>query len=132
MLAVVGLACFWLFPDALRSEGRSFAPCREQLVIGRTSLKLAAGGRESALCGYVTNTGDYPWRVRELEVRLLQGGTGLVDVLHAQIAEPFVVQPHREQAFRVGLGRLVFTNSGLAAKVRVQTATDGNLPARTD
>ena len=56
----------------------------------------------------------------------------LLDVLHPEISEPFVVQAHQEQAFRVGLGRLAFTNTGIAAKVRVQTATDGNLPAKTD
>jgi hypothetical protein len=132
MLAVVGLVCFWLFPDAFRPEGRSFAPYRAQLEVARTALDFDQTEHASWLTGYVANTGNHPWRVRELEVRLLQGETGLVDVPHSRIREPFVVQPHQERAFRVGLGRLAFTNSAIAAKVRVQTATDGNLPVEPD
>jgi hypothetical protein len=70
--------------------------------------------------------------VLELDVRLMEGNGKLVDVYHPEISEKFVVQPHQEQAFRVGLGRLVFTNSSNVAIVRVQAATDGNLPAKTD
>ena len=84
------------------------------------------------LSGYITNIGNYPWRVRELEVRLIEGQGKLVDVRQAEVSEQFVVQPHQEEAFRVGLGRLVFTNSSTVAMVRVQAATDGNLPAKTD
>jgi hypothetical protein len=84
------------------------------------------------LSGYITNTGNYPWRVQELEVRFMEGKSNLVDVRHPEIAEKFVVQPHQEQAFRVGLGTLVLTNSSLVARVRVQAATDGNFPAKTE
>jgi hypothetical protein len=84
------------------------------------------------LSGYITNTGNYPWRVQELEVRFIEGPDKLVDVRQAEVSEKFVVQPHQEQAFRVEVGRLVFTNSGTVAMVRVQEATDGNLPAKTD
>ena len=132
MVAVVGFACLWLFPDAFRSEGRSFAPYRAQLVVARTSLERDQRKPEFWLSGYITNTGNYPWRVRELEVRFIEGQGKLVDVRQAEVSEKFVVQPHQEQAFRVGLGRLVFTNSSTAATVRVQAATDGNLPIKTD
>jgi hypothetical protein len=70
--------------------------------------------------------------VRELEVRFIEGEGKLVDVRQPEISEKFVVQPHQEQAFRVGLGELVFTNSGIVASVRVQAATDGKLPIETD
>ena len=132
MLAFVALVCGWFFPDAFRPEGRSFAPYREQLLVERTSLERGQSKPGFWLGGYVTNTGDYPWRVRELEVRFLQGEENLVDVHHPKIPEAFVVQPHQEQAFRVELGRLAFTNIGIVARVRVQTATDANFPSKTD
>jgi hypothetical protein len=132
MLAFVGMVCVRFFPDAFRPEGRSFAPYRQQLLIARTSLERDQRKPDFWLGGYVTNTGDYPWRVQELEVRFLQGEDKLVDVHHPKIPETFVIQPHQEQTFRVELGRLAFTNIGIVARVRVQAATDGNLPAKTD
>ncbi len=132
MLACVGLTCVWLFPDVFRSEGRNFAPYRAQLVVARTSLERDQRKPEFWLNGYITNTGNYSWRVQELEVRLMEGEGKLVEVSHPEISEKFVVQPHQEQAFRVGLGTLVLTNSGIVARVRVQTATDGNRPAKTE
>ncbi len=127
MFGVIGLVCFWLFPDVFRSEGRRFAPYRAQLVVRGTSLERNPSEREFWLSGYITNTGSYPWRVGQLEVRFVEGASNVVDVRHADVAEAFVVQPHEERAFRVGLSRLVFTNRELVARVRVQTATDGNL-----
>jgi hypothetical protein len=132
LLAFVGLACVWLFPDVFHSEGRSFTPYRAQLVVARTSLERDPRKSEFWLSGYITNIGNYPWRVEELEVRLIEGAGNLVDVLHPKISEKFVIQPHQEQAFRVGLENLVFTNSSIIARVRVHAATDGNLPAKTD
>jgi len=132
LLAFVGLACLWLFPDAFRSEGRSFARYRAELVVARTSLERDQRKAEFWLSGYITNTGNYPWRVQDLEVRFIEREGKLVDVRQPEISEKFVVQPHQEQAFRVGLGRLVFTNSSIVASVRVQAATDGNLPAKPD
>jgi hypothetical protein len=132
MLAFVGLVCSRFFPDAFRPAGRNFAPYRKQLLVSRTSLERGQRKPDFWLGGYITNTGDYPWRVQALEVRFMEGEERLVDVRHAKIPETFVVQPHQEQAFRVELGRLVFTNIGIVAKVRVQTAIDGILPAKTD
>jgi hypothetical protein len=132
MVAFIGLVCAQFFPDAFRPEGRSFASYREQLLVARTSLERGQRKPDFWLGGYVTNTGDYPWRVQELEVRFMDTGDKLMDVYHPKISETFVVQPHQEQAFRVELGRLVFTNMGIVARVRVQVATDGNFPAKTD
>jgi hypothetical protein len=132
MLAFVGLAWAWVFPDAFRPEGRDFVTYREQLVVERTSLERGQRKPDFWLGGYVTNTGNYPWRVQELEVRFMEGENKLVDVYHPKIPQTFVVQPHQEQAFRVELGRLVFTNIGIVARVRVQTAIDGTLPPKTD
>ena len=132
MLSFVGLTCLRFFPDAFRPEGRSFAPYRAQLVAARTTLERDQVTPEFWLSGYITNSGDYPWRIHELEVRFIEGEGKLVDVRRADLSEKFVIQPLQEQAFRVALGRLVFTNSGVVASVRVQTATDGNLPVKTD
>lgn len=124
--------CPWLFPDDFRSEGRNFAPYRAQLVVVRTSLERGQKKNEFWLSGYITNTGNYPWRMQELEVRFMEGEGKLVDVCHPEMSEKFVVQPHQEQAFRVALGTLALTNKGIVARVRVQTATDGNRPAKTE
>lgn len=132
LVVFVGLACTWLFPDAFHSEGRSFVPYRAELVVARTSLELDPRKSEFWLTGYITNTGRFPWRVRELEVRFMQGETKLVDVRHPDISEAFVVQPNMERAFRVELGHLAFTNRAIVTMVRVYAATDGNLPAKTD
>jgi len=70
--------------------------------------------------------------VHELELRLLDAQGNLLDVRHPDVSEAFVVQPRGEAAFRVGLGEVVFTNRGVAHQVRVQSATDGNLPAKSD
>ena len=91
MIAVVGLACLWLFPDAFHSEGRRFAPYRAQLVVVRTALERDPRKPEFWLSGCITNTGNYPWRVRELEVRFIEGQGKLVDVRQAEVSEKFVV-----------------------------------------
>ena len=101
-------------------------------MVTRTLMERDPRKPEFWLTGYITNIGDYPWRVEELEARFMEAESKLVDVRHLDISEKFVIQPHQEQAFRVGLGRLAFTNSGIVARVRVQTATDGKFPAKTD
>jgi len=96
----------------------------------RTSLNREPIKPEFWLTGFITNQGAYPWRVSELEARCFDPGGRMVDVHRAQVKEPFVVQPHRENAFRAKLGRVAFTNSGMVIRVRVSDATDGNLPAK--
>jgi hypothetical protein len=130
-LAVLsGLACFWVFPDTPAS-GRNFARHRDELRVLRTSLERVKKKPEFWLMGYVTNSGSYPWRVHELELRFLDAQGNLLDVRHSALFDSFVVPPRGESAFRVEFGELVFTNSGVVHQVRVQTATDGNLPPKS-
>lgn len=84
------------------------------------------------LVGFVTNRGSSSWRVQELEVRFLNPEGSLLDVAHLAVHDAFVVQPGREQAFRVDLGRLPPAVVEAVVQVRVQSATDGNLPPRPD
>jgi predicted nucleic acid-binding Zn ribbon protein len=132
LMAILILVCFWVFPDDGPSSGRNFARHREDLRVLRTSLEHSKPKPEFWLTGYVTNRGDYPWRVRELELRLLDSQGNLLDVRHSVVSDPFVVLPGCEDAFRVNLGEVVFTNSDVVQQVRVQTATDGNLPVKSD
>ena len=125
MVIFVGIK---LFPATFQDNGRPFAPHRNDLLVERTSLEPA----KRWLVGYVTNTGPYAWRVQDLEVRFVKDLTNLVDVRHSTVSEPFIVQPHQEQAFRANLGPLTFTNSDIALTVRVQTATDGNRSPKAD
>lgn len=131
LLVLLGLVCYWALPDVPES-GRKFARHREDLRVLRTSLEREKTQPKFWLMGYVTNRGNYPWRVRSLESRFLDAQGNLLDVRHMDVSNPFVVQPHGEDAFRVALGEVVFTNSGVVQQVRVQTATDGNLPAKPD
>ena len=126
------MVCYWVFPEDVPSGGRSFARHRDDLRVLRTSLEREKKKPEFWLTGYVTNSGNYPWRVHELELRFLDAQGNLLDVRHPTISDPFVVPPGGEGAFRVELGEVVFTNSGVVHQVRVQRATDGNLPAKSD
>ena len=65
-------------------------------------------------------------------MRLLDAQGNLLDVHHPSVSDPFVVAPGAEGAFRVKLGEVAFTNSSVVQQVRVQTASDGNLPAKPD
>jgi len=132
LLVGVGVVGLWLFPGAFRPEGRSFDRDRARLEVVRTSLERHPKKPEFWVNGFITNSGNYPWRIRTLEVRFIQGKDKLMDVRHENVSEDFVVQPNQEQAFRVGLGRLVFTNSDVMTRVRVQTAIDGNIPSKTE
>jgi hypothetical protein len=132
MMALLGLVCYLVFHDDFASKGQSFTRHRSDLRVMRTSLERVKKKAEFWLTGYVTNSGNYPWRVRELELRLVDAQGNLLDVQHPTVSDPFVVPPGTEGAFRVKLGELVFTNSSVVAQVRVQAASDGNLPANPD
>lgn len=84
------------------------------------------------MTGIVTNQGEYPWRVQELEVRFLGERGNMLDVSHPDVKDVFVVQPHQENGFRVELGGLAFTNNNVTRQVRVQVATDGDRPLKPD
>ena len=122
----------WLFPEEPDVSGRSFARHRDDLLVSGSSLSLAKGKSGFWLTGYLTNRGEHPWRVHQLEVRFLDKRSNLLDVRHPESKELFVVQPRRDHAFRVDLGKLVFTNSDVTPIVRVHTATDGNQPLEVD
>ena len=131
MLALLGLVCYWALPD-VPASGRKFARHREELRVLRTSLEREKKKPDFWLTGCVTNAGHFPWRVHELELRFLDPQGNMLDVRHPDVSEAFVVKPHDENAFHVGLGEVVFTNRSVVHQVRVQSATDGNLPAKSD
>ena len=59
LLAFVGLACVWLFPDVFRSEGRSFAPVGGEFVFKRRSVIGISRGSPFAnvrIIGLLTKT----------------------------------------------------------------------------
>jgi hypothetical protein len=130
LLGISVLFVLWLFPWQARSEGRSFAGHRSDLKVLPVALDRAKTRPEFWLSGFVTNTGAYPWRVHELEVRFLDGQGHLFDVLHPAVENAFVVEPGREHAFRVKLGTITWTNNAALPQVRVQTASDGHLPPK--
>ena len=115
----------WFSPDKKGVGGRS-------LIVLSTSLDRTGTKPDIWLTGIVTNRGEYPWRVHELEVRFLDERGNLLDVSHPDVKDLFVVQPRQEHGFRVELNRLVFTNNNVAHQVRVQMATDGNRPLKPD
>jgi hypothetical protein len=84
------------------------------------------------MTGIVTNGGEYPWRIQELEVRFLDERSHLLDVRHPKVKDAFVIQPRQEHGFRVELGGLAFTNNNVTHQVRVQMATDGDRPFKPD
>ena len=84
------------------------------------------------MTGIVTNQGKHPWRIQQFEVRFQDERGNLLDVRHPDVKDSFVVQPHQEHGFSVELGELVFTNSNVTNLVRVQTATDGDRPIKSD
>jgi len=128
--AVAGAA--WLLPDWTRSEGRSFAGHRSELPVPRIALDGPDQRSEFWVSGYVTNSGTYPWRVRDLEVRFLNPDGSLLEVRHPHLDNPFVVQPGGEHAFRVSVGRLLEPVVRADLSARALEAIDGNRPPGPD
>lgn len=122
----------WIEPNDKEVGGRRFARHRGDLAVLSPALQAANGKPEFWMTGIITNRSERPWRVHQLEVRFVDAQGGLLDVRHATINDVFVVQPHRDHAFRVGLGELVFTNSVVTHQVRVQFATDGDRRPKSD
>ncbi len=121
----------WNAPDDERM-GRSFAGHQADLRVERMSLGKTRKRAEYQFAGIVTNGGNYPWRVRELEVRLRARDGEIIEVLHPQISEPFVVQPAQEAAFRLSLSSAHPDVINAELQARVQDASDGNQPADPD
>jgi hypothetical protein len=131
LLVLLGLVSYWALPD-VPASGRNFARHRDDLRVLRASLEREKKKPEFWLTGCVTNAGHFPWRMRELELRFLDVQGNMLDVCHPALSDSFVVPPSGENAFRVRLGELAFTNGGVVHQARVQRATDGNLPAKLD
>ncbi len=131
LLALLAIVAFLL--DRIFSDESDwnlytgFALHRQDLQVVRTALGPGPRQSEYWLMGYVTNRGERPWRVHELEVRLQDPQGHLVDVRHPELGkeEAFVVQPGQEHAFRVTLDTLTRTNALNVSNVRVQIASDG-------
>ena len=104
----------------------SFIVYRHDLSIGDVAWQGAGTGYDYWLTGYVTNNSTYSWRIHELEVRINEDKSNMVDVSHIEFdkTEKFVVLPNQAHAFRIRFSSsLLDTNSTLL--VRVQRATDG-------
>jgi len=130
VIAIVVIA--WIAPEEKGVGGRSFASHRSDLIVLKTSLDCGGTKPDIWLTGVVTNQGEYPWRICELEVRFLDERGNLLDVSHPDVKDLFVVQPRQEHGFRVELNRLAFTNNNITHQVHVQMATDGNRPLKPD
>jgi len=122
----------WMAPDEDGVGGRSFSGHRNDLVLLNTTLDRVASNGDFWLTGVITNRGQYPWRVHELEVRFVDQHGNLLDARHPGVKELFVVQPRQEHGFRVERGAVIFTNENVSHQVRVQTATDGDRPWKSD
>jgi hypothetical protein len=135
LAAFIIIVAIWILVQLAPKEngdpGRSFAGHRKDLVVMSTSLDRTGTKSDIWLTGVVTNQGDFPWRICELEVRFVDEHGNLLDVSHPDVKDMFVVQPHQEHGFRVQLYRLTFTNN-VTRRVYVQTATDGNRPVKKD
>ncbi len=117
-----------LFPDDSDSTSAvDFIRHRDELPVVRTVLERAEGHQQFWLSGFVTNKGDRPWRVHELEVRLLDAQSNLLDVQHRPFTKDnaFVIQPNSEHAFRIELYGVPNSAKGAGQNVRVESATDG-------
>jgi hypothetical protein len=122
-------ACVVIFPESDSiTEGRSFTGHRDDLKVVKIEAGIDKRGTSAfyyTVTGIVTNEGQYPWRVQTLELTL-SNNQGVIDILHPEIKNPFVVQPHTEHAFVLDSETTV-TNSIVAASARVENARDGNL-----
>jgi len=130
LVSVVAIAM--LAPAEPEGGGRNFAGHRGDLVILNAALNRDQARPDFWLTGSVTNQGEHPWRIHEIELRLVDEHGQLLDARHAEVRDPFVVQPRHEHGFRIELGGLAFTNSSVTHQVRVQMATDGDRPMKPD
>ena len=134
--AILIIMAIWVIarfaPDETGTGGRSFSGHHSDLVVLSTSLDRTGTKPDIWLTGIVTNRGEYPWRIRELEVRFLDERDNLLDARHPEVKDQFVIQPHQEHGFRVGLDGVAFTNSSVTHQVRIQMATDGDRPLKSD
>ena len=120
----LGLTCLAGVYIDYRFGGRDFARHRGDLLVVGTALHPPQAKAGFWLTGYVTNQSNHPWRVQELEVRFVDAHGALLDASHPDLKEGFVVQPHREGAFKVGLAAPSITNAEIACQARVEAASE--------
>lgn len=109
--------------------GRDFARHRGELTIVRAALESPRASRDWWFSGFVTNRGAIAWRVKEFEVRQFDAAGRLADAFHATLAEPFVVPPGQEHAFRLNLGTRDGSPEPPRCEARVQLAVDPRVPS---
>ena len=131
-LIIVAVVVVVKFVPDKSTDGRSFAGHQNELVVSGSSLESIGTNEDFWMTGTITNDSQYPWRVRQLEIRFLDKAGNLVDVRHKDIENPFVVGAGQESGFRVELVSLAFTNDNASRQVRVQLATDGDRPIKPD
>jgi hypothetical protein len=124
--------CAWVFPDDSGSRyhfewHQKDLETKEVKVIVRDE---GSKGNFYEVSGLVTNRGNYPWRVEEIELTITNT-QGVADVVHASVEGSFVVQPGTEHAF-VLYQRTWLTNGVVAAQARVENARDGNAPRNSE
>jgi hypothetical protein len=120
--------CAWVLPNGFSGEGRSFARYRNDLLVKSSSVSVE--GRETNdyyynVSGFVTNKGEYPWRVQEFELNVTNI-QGIADVMHTKVNDSFVVQPHTENLFVLHC-RTSLTNKVISGQARVENASDGTV-----
>jgi hypothetical protein len=131
-LIIVAIVVIAKFAPDESTDGRSFAGHQNELVVSSSSLESIGTNEDLWMTGTMTNDGHYPWRVRQLEIRFWDKTGNLLDVRHKDIKDAFVVGAGWESGFRVELGSLAFTNDNVTRQVRVQFATDGDRPIKSD
>jgi len=116
-----------LAPEDSPEGGRNFARHRDELTISKVEVEVVPRGTSAfdySVSGLVTNKGGYPWKIQEFELTV-SNAVGATDVKNQRIEEPFVVQPHSENAFAFRSYTTV-TNTIVSARARVADAQDGS------
>jgi hypothetical protein len=132
-IGCVALCAYWAFPEDSVTDGRSFAKHRNELATRNVGVAVEKQGTNAyyySVSGFVTNKGDYPWRVENVELTI-SNAQGVTDVFHDEVKDAFVVQPHAEHPF-VMKCRTSMTNEILSAFARVENARDGKVRPKDD
>jgi hypothetical protein len=116
-----------LAPEDSPEGGRNFARHRAELIVSKVEVQVVPRGTSAfdySVSGLVTNKGGYPWKIQEFELTV-SNAAGATDVKNQRIEEPFVVQPHSENAFAFR-SYTTLTNTIVSAQARVADAQDGS------
>jgi hypothetical protein len=132
-ISIVVILGAWVFafaemwPASWKPAGRSFDRYRKDLETKNLEIKIINRGTNEFyydVIGIVTNKGEYPWQVRDIELTVTNA-QGVRDIAQKSLKEPFVVQPGTEHAFAFECWT-VLTNGVIGASGRVTSAHDGN------